>query len=179
MAFVKTNRKLGKREGEKLHFDVKGEGEEVENLCSCLCYFPKFIFICTEKQFQEKVLPCPDNKLFACKQSLIAVPIFFPTSSFLFLLFLPSYLFTLGLHFPAFVLSSFSLSCPLGPVASSHTTQPILHKLFSSRKPGTFCPAQHSAGRAGSHAAEDNRAHHTHICIPVTHKPGWTARCSL
>lgn len=67
--FYQKEQKTWEEGGEKLHFDVKWEGVEVENLCSCLYYFSKFIFICTEKQFQKKVLTCPDNKLFACKQT--------------------------------------------------------------------------------------------------------------
>lgn len=133
-----------------------------------------FSKVCTAKQFQEKVLTCPGNNLFACKQRSTVLPIFFPISSSLFLLFLPSYLSALALHIPAFVLSSFLLSCPLSiqlhpaPPPSTFFTK----QFFLLEKPDAFySQVQYSDGRAGSHAVKDNHAHHTYRHHPITRKP--------
>lgn len=81
--------------------------------CSLLMFLFCFSKVCAEKWFQEKVLPCPGNKLLARQPKSVVVPIFFPTSSSLFLLFLLSWLSALGYQIPAFVLSSLLLSYPL------------------------------------------------------------------
>jgi len=147
---LKKNRKLGKRGGERRGVALLCEVEGREGKCSLLMLLFYFSKACTEKQFQETVLTCSGNKLSAPKQRSTVVPIFFPTSSSLFLLLLPSYLSTLGLHIPAFVLSSFLPFCPLSvqlhPAAPPNTL--FAEQFFLLEKPDAFYSGiQYSAGR--------------------------------
>lgn len=170
----------GERGGEKRGVaclrEVGGKGGR----CSLLMFLFYFSKVCTEKQFQEKVLTRPGNKLFARKPRSMVVPSFFPTSSSLFLLFLPSYLSALGLHIPTFVLSSFLLSCPLSiqlhPATPPNTF--FTKQCFLLEKLGAFySEVQNSHGKVWSHAVKDN--HHTYICNPITHKPIWSVCCPI
>lgn len=161
----------------KRHFYVKWE-EEVAGLCSCLYFI--FSKVCTEELFQEKVLTCPGNRLFVCKQRSMGVPIFVSSSSSLFLPFLPSYLSALVLPIPAFVLSPFLLCCPLSIHLHSATPpNTFLTKQFLWEKPVPHTLQYRTQMGGLSPAVEDPHTHHTSTHHPIAQKPSQTTCCPI
>lgn len=72
--FIKKRRE--ERSGRGVAFVCEAGGRE--GGCSLLMFLFYFSKVCTEEQFQEKVLTCPGNELFARKQRSMVVPIFSP-----------------------------------------------------------------------------------------------------
>lgn len=174
--FVKKEQKTWKeRRGVALLCEVGGRGGR----CSLLMFLFQFSKVCTEKQFQEKVLTCPGNLPVSRDQWLLpfSFPPLPPSSCcfcppiYLLLVYTFQLLFSARSSFPA-------LSVLLHPATPPNTF--FTKQFFLLEKPDAFySEVQYLDGRVWSHAVKDNHSYHTYIHNPITHKPIWTASCPI